>query len=90
MRYLELMKEHSNLYIDTSMALVPSSPLRKKFDIELLIPHSDRILFGSDVPNLPYDYAQEYEPLNVLPEAVRHAILFKNANHLLAPHLSRL
>jgi len=88
--YLELMNEHPNLYLDTTMALAPSSPLRKEFDIELLIPHSDRILFGSDFPNLPYDYAEEYEPLSVLPDAVRNAILFQNAKGLLAPHLSRL
>jgi predicted TIM-barrel fold metal-dependent hydrolase len=89
-RYLELMNEHPNLYIDTTMALAVSSPMRLEFDIELLIPHSARILFGSDFPNLPYDYPQEYAPFNVLPEAVRNAILFENANRLLAPHLSRL
>ncbi|MBS1954199.1 MAG: amidohydrolase family protein [Cyanobacteria bacterium SZAS-4] len=85
--YLELMDECPNLYLDTTMALAPSSPLRKEFDIELLLPHSDRILFGSDFPNLPYDYAQEYQPITVLPETVRHEILFKNAERLLAQHL---
>ena len=85
--YLKLMDEHPNLYLDTTMALATSSPLRKEFDIELLIPHSDRILFGSDFPNLPYDYEQEYYPLYVLPEPAREAILFKNAERLLQPHL---
>lgn len=85
--YLGLMDEHPNLYLDTTMALAPGSPLRREFDIELLIPHGDRILFGSDFPNLPYDYAQEFEPLRVLPESVRDAILFQNARRLLSPHL---
>lgn len=85
--YLALMSAHQNLYLDTTMALAPSSPMRKEFDLELLIPLSKQILFGSDFPNLPYDYAQEYEPFSVLPAAVQDAILFKNAQRLLAPHL---
>ena len=89
-RYLELMNEFPNLYIDTTMALAASSPLRKEFDIQLLIPHSDRVLFGSDFPNLPYDYAEEYESLSGLPAAVRDAILFENGRRLLAPHLKRI
>ncbi len=88
--YLGLMSDHQNLYLDTTMALAPSSPMRKEFDLELLIKHSEQILFGSDFPNLPYDYAQEYEPLRVLPTSVQDAILFKNAQRLLLPHLSAL
>lgn len=39
---------------------------------------------GAKVPNLPYDYKEEYEPLSLLPQEVRNAIL-KNAERLLAP-----
>ena len=49
-----------NLYFDTAMIGAKNNPAfddgLSKFDNELFYDISDKILFGSDFPNIPYDY----------------------------------
>lgn len=61
---LALLEEHPHLYLDTTMAMCElglralgcaSPPVAT----ELVLRWQDRILFGSDFPNLPYDYDEE-------------------------------
>jgi predicted TIM-barrel fold metal-dependent hydrolase len=55
-----LTDEFPNLYFDTAMIGVKDNPAfddgLSSFDNDLLYHISDRILFGSDFPNIPYDY----------------------------------
>lgn len=60
----ELLDRYPNLYLDTTMAMserglrslgLEAAPVAR----ELLLRWQDRIVFGSDFPNLPYDYEQE-------------------------------
>ena len=59
-KFLHLLDTHENLYLDTAMIYIPDNifPERKSKQPkpEELISYQDRILFGSDFPNIPYDY----------------------------------
>lgn len=91
--FLALMERCPNLCLDTTMAFAPFRPehqgLSRLNDIDVtnedLIRWQDRILFGSDFPNLPYPYEDEREALwrRGLPEAVYRKIFHDNAARLL-------
>jgi predicted TIM-barrel fold metal-dependent hydrolase len=52
-----LLDEFPNLYLDTTMAIAgyfPAGP-----DLEILRRRPGRILYGTDFPNLPYDWSRE-------------------------------
>lgn len=52
-----LLEEYPRLYLDTAMVIAgyfPSGP-----DLGLLKRHPDRILYGTDSPNLPYEWSKE-------------------------------
>ena len=55
-----LVKEYPNLYFDTAMIGVKNNPAFDDkltlIDDEKLYNISDRIMFGSDFPNIPYNY----------------------------------
>jgi predicted TIM-barrel fold metal-dependent hydrolase len=55
--YFALLDQFSNLYLDTTMMLADYFPIR--IDPSLLVKHSDRVLFGTDFPNIPYEYGRE-------------------------------
>lgn len=61
-KFFKLMDKHENLYLDTAMVFIPFKLFEKWNrdidypDRELLISYQDRILYGSDFPNIPYDY----------------------------------
>ena len=59
-KFLHLLDKHENLYLDTAMIYIPDNifPEResKRPTPEDLVSYQDRILFGSDFPNIPYDY----------------------------------
>lgn len=59
--YLQLLDEFPNLYLDTTMAV--GGYLGNTPDWSALAKHSDRILYGSDFPNLPYEWTLEIERL---------------------------
>jgi predicted TIM-barrel fold metal-dependent hydrolase len=74
-----LLAEHERLYLDTTMAIagfLPFGPDRRTDDalapafqeraLALVRLHADRILYGSDFPNLPFAWDRE---LGVLAEA---------------------
>ncbi len=53
----ELLEEFEHLYLDTTMALSGYFPVRP--DLEILRRKPERILYGTDFPNLPYDWTTE-------------------------------
>jgi uncharacterized protein len=81
--FLALCRGSRNLYLDTAMAvggyLTDDRPGR-----EDLLAVSDRVLFGSDFPNLPYEWPLERDWLLGLglPEPALEAILRGNALRL--------
>jgi len=80
--FFDLMEEHKNLWMDTTMMLAgyfPNQPSLKK--IEKL---SDRILYGSDTPNIPYPLDVEMKNIKKwFSKDVQEKLFFKNAQKLL-------
>ena len=93
-RFFGLMERCPNLYLDTTMAFAPIRHEYRKIDTRLnrisvpnddLLRWQDRIVFGSDFPNLPYPYEEERDALWLrdLPPAVYRKIFHDNAVALL-------
>jgi predicted TIM-barrel fold metal-dependent hydrolase len=86
--YFALMASHPRLYLDTTMMFARDSPLGadREFDRTLIAQHADRVLYGTDFPNIPYAYEREHDGLIALglPAASLDAIARGNARRLLA------
>jgi len=82
LEYRDLLKDFPNLYLDTTMAIGGyfggEPPIQGLEDI------SDRVLFGTDYPNLPYPYQRELLALrsSSLSSGALERILFLNAKKL--------
>jgi predicted TIM-barrel fold metal-dependent hydrolase len=93
-QFLQLMERCPNLHLDTTMAFAPFRPehqqLHRLNQNEIasddLVRWQDRILFGSDFPNLPYPWEDERDALWMrdLPLPVYQKIFHDNAARLLA------
>lgn len=83
-----MLASYPNLHLDTTMAIGGYFP--KQPDIEILRRHPDRILYGTDFPNLPYEWDRELVALRKLelPKADEEKILAKNALRLFLPDLA--
>ncbi|CAN5362992.1 amidohydrolase family protein [soil metagenome] len=58
--FLDLCDDHENVRLDTTMVFTPFADVTMPFPpaaTHRLLDIGDRILFGSDFPNIPYDYA---------------------------------
>lgn len=55
--YEALLGEFANLYLDTAMAI--SGSFEEGPDLGMLRRHPTRILYGTDYPNLPYEWTRE-------------------------------
>lgn len=59
-KFLSLLDKYDNLYLDTAMIYIPDNifPERKvkRPKPDELLSYQDRIIFGSDFPNIPYEY----------------------------------
>jgi len=80
--YARLAERHDNLWLDTTMMAAdyfPGPPLD-----QLLRVRRDRLLFGTDFPNIPYAWDREVKQLVAqrLPEADLAALLGGNARAL--------
>jgi len=89
---LALLDRFPHLYLDTTMALTAASSPYTGIDPavvqdEDLVRHADRIVFGSDFPNLPYAYEEERRGLwaRDLPLSVYRRIFHDNARALFWP-----
>ncbi|KAI9242116.1 MAG: hypothetical protein BYD32DRAFT_403911 [Podila humilis] len=63
--FFDLLDRYSNLYLDTTMVLAAffqsmeeNKPLAEMIRL-MLVKHSDRIMYGTDWPNIPYDWCRE-------------------------------
>ena len=82
----QLLDRFPNLRLDTTMAMTPASLRFTGIDSAVvrdadLVRYADRILFGSDFPNLPYPYEEERRDLwaRNLPLGVYQRIFHDNA-----------
>ena len=81
--FFGLMEEFPNLRMDTTMVVAGFFPFKIPWDkIEKF---SDRILYGSDFPNIPYEMTRELKAIQNSPlsEKSKRSILFENAKGLL-------
>ena len=89
-KFFDLLDKYNNLYLDTAMVYLPEVFTKKwKENIELpseeeLLSYEDRILFGSDFPNIPYNYNQSIEGLlNLhLPKSFYDKVFYENAKKI--------
>mgnify|MGYP006288211249 CR=1 FL=1 len=87
-KFLALLDKYENLYFDTAMIFIPNNifPERtvKRPKAEDIIRYQDRILFGSDFPNIPYEYTKSTQGFFQmdLPKKVYENIFFNNAKKL--------
>lgn len=85
--FFALMDEYDNLYSDNAMVLAnffPNLPDDMDFILEHIVKHQDRVLYGSDFPNIPYEVETEIEVIKglPLPQEVKDKLFVDNAVRL--------
>src|SRR5579885_2072984 len=82
--FFALMEEFPNLRMDTTMAVSGFFPVEVPW--EKIERFSDRILYGSDFPNIPYEMSTEIAAIHKSPlsENAKRRILRENAERILA------
>ncbi len=78
----QLLGEFEHLYLDTAMAI--AGYFERRPDLEMIRRHPDRILYGTDYPNLPYEWTRELEVIRSLklPANDEASVLAGNAARL--------
>lgn len=85
--YQRLADRFENVYFDTAMNCVDHAPFTGNCPgREFFTRYGDRVLFGSDYPNLPYAYEDQLNALRRLnlPDVALQKIVRENAMKLLA------
>ena len=77
--YKELIEKYDTLWLDTTMALTDYFHIEKRIALEDY--RIERIMYGSDFPNIPYAWDRELKWLrdSSLADDVLEGILYKNA-----------
>jgi hypothetical protein len=77
--YRKLIEKYDNLWLDTTMVLTDYFPIEDAIDLGSY--RADRIMYGSDFPNIPYAWDRELKCLrnSGLPQENLEWILSKNA-----------
>lgn len=80
--YAQMLEAHPNLYLDTTMML--GGYFNERPDTTLFRRLPGRVLYGSDFPNIPYEWDRELRALELLDldASVRQALLHDNAVRL--------
>ncbi|MBF0413754.1 MAG: amidohydrolase [Desulfamplus sp.] len=80
--YKSMIERYDNLWLDTAMALTDYLPIGHILDIGVM--RSDRIMYGSDFPNIPYSWDRELKALAALnlPDENIKKICWENAKEL--------
>lgn len=76
--YQNLLERYDNLWTDTTMVITDYFPIKK---IDLAKYRADRVMYGSDFPNIPYAWDRELKELvrRKLPDDILPKILHQNA-----------
>jgi uncharacterized protein len=85
--YARMLEQFDNLWLDTTMMLAGYLPCSGIPDLSDLRP--DRIMFGTDFPNLPYAWDREIKRIAEmsLPKTLLSKLLYENALELFKIHL---
>jgi predicted TIM-barrel fold metal-dependent hydrolase len=77
--YRNLTEKYDNLWLDTTMMLADYFPVHKP--VELTAYRADRVMYGTDFPNIPYAWDRELKWLSNsgLPQGNLEWILGKSA-----------
>jgi predicted TIM-barrel fold metal-dependent hydrolase len=77
-----MLDEFPNLYLDTTMVI--GGYFERQPDVEILRRRPERILYGTDFPNIPYGWDRELKALRALklPPSDEEKILSGNARRL--------
>jgi predicted TIM-barrel fold metal-dependent hydrolase len=89
-KFFNLLDKYENVFLDTTMVYIPLHLFKKWHKTinlppsELLLSYPDRIFFGSDFPNIPYDYEISTKGLLDLglPQKFYEDIFYKNAKRV--------
>lgn len=86
--FLDLCATYARVHLDTTMAFTDFTEATAPFPADLrprLVDLGDRVLFGSDFPNIPYPYAEAVEAVVRLDlgDVWLRAVLWGNAARLL-------
>lgn len=83
-RYIELARREPRLFLDTTMAFAPGSPMRADASRDDVVRGGAQIVYGTDWPNIPYPYGEELRGLRALDldEPLLRAITSENARRL--------
>jgi len=77
--YKHLIEKYDNLWLDTTMVLADYFPIKGAIDLASF--RADRVMYGSDFPNIPYAWDRELKRLGTLelPQENLEWILGKSA-----------
>ncbi len=77
--YRELIEKYDNIWLDTTMIITDYFPMRTRNDLRDYRP--DRIMYGSDFPNIPYAWDRELKVLQAtdIDNSLLQNITFGNA-----------
>ncbi|MGM0643644.1 MAG: amidohydrolase family protein [Thermodesulfobacteriota bacterium] len=77
--YRRMIEKYDNLWLDTAMVITDYFPLRETIDLSCYRP--DRIMYGSDFPNIPYAWDRELKVLerSEVSRGTLEKIVFQNA-----------
>lgn len=83
--YIPLLARYPNLYLDTTMAFAADSPMTIRIDPSVIEAHAQRIVYGTDFPNIPYPYDDELRAIAALglSATAQNAIVRENALRLI-------
>ncbi len=83
--FMELLDDHPNLYLDTAFTFYPGIPGAFNLNPEYLERYQDRIVYGSDFPNLILPREMELDCLlgYHLPQTFYDAVFRDNARRIL-------
>ncbi|QTA77904.1 Metal-dependent hydrolase, amidohydrolase-related [Desulfonema limicola] len=79
LEYKQLIEKYDNLWLDTAMVMTDYFPGNKPFPLNEM--RADRIMYGSDFPNIPFAWDRELKQIEKLeiPNNILNLVLGKNA-----------
>ncbi|MBF0225824.1 MAG: amidohydrolase [Desulfobacterales bacterium] len=80
-QYKALIEKYDNIWLDTAMALTDYLPIKNPVILKNI--RTDRIMYGSDFPNIPYAWDHELKLLekSQFSETAKELVSGKNAVH---------